>query len=52
VFVRIQGKLHSLWRAIDRGGHVLDILVQSCRSAKAAKRLFRKLLKRLKYGRV
>jgi putative transposase len=49
VFIRIQGKLHYLWRAIDQGGNVLDILVQSRRSAKAAKRFFRKLLKGLQY---
>lgn len=30
-------------------GHVLDILVQSRRSATAAKRFFRKLLKGLRY---
>jgi len=47
VFLRIQGKLHYLWRAVDQHGHVLDILVQSRRSARAAKRFFRKLLKGL-----
>src|SRR3954447_22707156 len=35
VFVRIVGKLHRLWRAIDRHGTVLDVLVQGRRSAKA-----------------
>ena len=49
VFVRIRGKLHYLWRAVDQHGHVLDILVQSRRSAKAAKRFFRKLLRGLQY---
>jgi group II intron reverse transcriptase/maturase len=43
---RIRGKLHYLWRAVDQHGNVLDILVQSRRTAKAAKRLLRKLLKR------
>ena len=28
VFIRIQGKLHYLWRAVDQDGIVLDILVQ------------------------
>ena len=28
VFIRIRGKLHYLWRAVDQHGHVLDILVQ------------------------
>jgi putative transposase len=34
-----------LWRAVDQNGNVLDILVQSRRNKKAAKRFFRKLLK-------
>ena len=49
VFIRIGGKTHYLWRAVDQHGHVLDILVQSRRSAKAAKRFFRKLLRGLQY---
>src|SRR4051794_15002948 len=27
VFVRIRGKLHYLWRAVDQHGNVLDVLV-------------------------
>ena len=49
VFLRIRGKQHYLWRAVDQDGHVLDILVQSRRNAKAAQRFFRKLLKGLQY---
>jgi putative transposase len=49
VFVRLQGQQHYLWRAVDQDGNVLDILVQSRRNAKAAKRFFRKLLKGLQY---
>jgi putative transposase len=49
VFIRIRGKLHYLWRAVDQHGTVLDILVQSRRNAKAAKRFFKKLLKGLQY---
>ncbi len=49
VFIRIRGKLHYLWRAVDQHGHVLDILVQSRRNAKAARRFFRKLLRGLQY---
>jgi putative transposase len=45
VFIRIRGKLHYLWRAVDQNGTVLDILVQSRRDASAAKRFFRRLLK-------
>jgi transposase-like protein len=32
------GKTHYLWRAVDRAGNVLDILVTSRRDAKAATR--------------
>ena len=49
VFLRIGGKQHYMWRAVDQHGTVLDILVQSRRSAKAAKRFFKKLLKGLQY---
>jgi putative transposase len=45
----IRGKKHYLWRAADQDGNVLDILVQSRRNTKAAKRFFRKLLKGLHY---
>ncbi len=49
VFIKINGTLHYLWRAVDQHGEVLDILVQSRRNAKAAKRFFRRLLKGLRY---
>jgi putative transposase len=49
VSIRIHGKQYYLWRAVDQDGNVLDILVQSRRSATAAKRFFRKLLKGLRY---
>ena len=45
VFVTIGGERHYLWRAVDQDGDVIDILVQRRRSASAAKRFFRKLLK-------
>jgi putative transposase len=44
VVVKIAGKKHWLWRAVDQHGLVLDILVQSRRDKGAAKRLLRKLL--------
>jgi putative transposase len=47
VFLTIGGKIHSLWRAVDEDGHVLDILVQRRRDHHAAKRFFRKLLEGL-----
>src|SRR5215468_5489380 len=46
VVIKIAGKAHWLWRAVDQHGIVLDVLVQSRRDTKAAKRLLRKLLKR------
>ena len=49
VFIRISGKVHYLWRAVDQDGNVLDILVQKRRDKKAAKRFFRKLLEGLQY---
>ena len=50
VFIRIQGEQHYLWRAVDQDGVVLDILVQSRRNAKAAKRFFKRLLKGLQFA--
>ncbi|MGH3711155.1 MAG: IS6 family transposase [Pseudonocardiaceae bacterium] len=44
VFIKIHGKTHYLWRAVDQDGNVLDILVTSRRDATAATRFFRKLL--------
>ena len=49
IFLTIRGQRHYLWRAVDQDGNVLDILVQSHRNKKAAKRFFRKLLKGLQY---
>src|ERR671917_43604 len=46
VCLMIRGTKHWLWRAVDQDGVVLDVLVQSRRDKRAAKRLLRKLLKR------
>ncbi|PWI06333.1 IS6 family transposase [Streptomyces sp. NWU339] len=46
VFVRINGERKYLWRAVDQDGNVLDILVQNRRDKAAARRFFRRLLKR------
>ena len=43
---RSTARQQYLWRAVDQDGNVLDILVQPRRDAKAAKRFFRRLLKR------
>jgi putative transposase len=48
VVISIRGKKHWLWRAVDQRGHSLEILVQSRRNTKAAKRFMRKLMKQ--YG--
>lgn len=45
VVISIGGKKHWPWRAVDQDGFVLDVLVQSCRNTRAAKRLMRKLMK-------
>src|SRR5215210_2315534 len=46
MFVRVGGKQMYLWRAVDSGGEVLDVLVQAKRDKRAAQKLMRKLLKR------
>ncbi len=38
MFIKMNGKDHYLWRAVHQEGEVLDILVQSRRDKKAAKR--------------
>jgi transposase-like protein len=48
VYLKMDGRLVYLWRAVDSEGEVLDVLVQSKRNKAAALKLMRKLLK--KYG--
>jgi putative transposase len=48
MFLRINGALHYLGRAVDGRGAVLDILVQERRDAMVAKRFFRRLLSGLR----
>ncbi len=43
--VRINGKRMFMWRAVDREGEVLDVLVQKRRTKTAALQLLRKILK-------
>jgi putative transposase len=45
VFVKINGKQHYLWRAVDQDGEVVDVLLQTHRNGAAAKRFFKRLLK-------
>jgi len=44
--IKMRGRKHWLWRAVDDEGEVLDFLVQPRRCAKSARRLLRKLLKK------
>ena len=46
VFVKIRGKQHYLWRAVDQDGDVIDVFLQDRREAGAAKRFFRRLILR------
>ena len=45
VFVKIDGKQHYLWRAVDQDGEVVDVYLQERRDAKAAKRFFQRFLR-------
>ena len=45
VFVKINGKQHYLWRAVDQDGEVVDVYLQAKRDGAAAKRFFRRLLR-------
>jgi putative transposase len=45
LFIKINGVLHYLWRAVDQDGDEIDILVQKRKDKHAAKRFFKKLLK-------
>jgi len=43
--ISIRGKKDWLWYAVDQDGFVINVLVQSRRNAKAAKRMMREFLK-------
>jgi transposase-like protein len=46
VYLKIDGRMVYLWRAVDAEGEVLDVLVQSKRSKHGALKLMRKLLRK------
>ena len=46
VFVKINGKQHYLWRAVDQDGEIVDVFLQLRRDGAAAKRFFKRLLRR------
>ena len=48
VFIKINGVQYYLWRAVDQDGEVVDIYLQKRRDGKAAKRFFKRLLKKNK----
>lgn len=52
VVIRIKGRSHWLWRAVDAKGDVLEFLIQSRRNKAAALRFLRKLMKRWGQPRV
>ena len=43
--MKIDGKQHYLWRAVDQDGEVVDVYLQQRRDGKAAKRFFKRMLK-------
>ena len=45
VYLKIDGRMVYLWRAVDAEGEVLDVLVQTRRNKRAALKLMRKLKK-------
>ncbi len=49
VFVKVNGKRHYLWRAVDHEGEVLEAIVTKRRNKQAALKFLRKLMKR--YGK-
>jgi putative transposase len=46
VFVRINGEIHYLWRAIDHEGEVLEVFVTKRRDRNAALKFLKKAMKR------
>ena len=46
VYLKIDGRMVYLWRAVDAEGEVLDVLIQSKRNKHAALKLMRKLLRK------
>ncbi|WP_240932797.1 IS6 family transposase [Pelagibius litoralis] len=49
VFLRINGEIHYLWRAIDHEGEVLEVLATKQRDRRAALKFLKRTMKR--YGR-
>jgi len=45
VFVKINGRQHYLWRAVDQDGEVVDVYLQAKRDGAAAKSFLKRLLR-------
>lgn len=45
VFVKIGGKQHYLWRAVDQDSEIVDVCLRTRRDAKAEKRFFQRFLR-------
>ncbi len=43
--MKIGGKQHYLWRAVDQDGEVVDVFLQTRRDGAAAKRFFKRLIR-------
>ena len=50
VFIKIDDVQHYLWRAVDQDGEVVDVFIQTHRDGAAAKRFFKRLLKKSQCG--
>src|ERR1700722_9805633 len=51
IYLKIDGRMVDLWRAVDAEGEVLDVLVQSKRNKHAVlKLMIRKLLKKYTFA--
>ena len=49
-YVRVKGRWCYLYRALDSGGATIDFVLSGLRDAGAAKRLFRKALRRMRFS--
>ena len=46
VFVKVNGELHYLWRAVDHEGEVLEFVVSKTRDKAVALKFLKKAMKR------
>ena len=48
--VKIKGEVYWLWRAVDKESEVLDIIMKKHHDTEAAKRFFRKIIKKVGFA--